>query len=493
MSNTLDTADGQKPDNDDNSDKDDGSETDDAACPPVTVLDVDDEQVEPYVDERATWDKHFITVVPLQEPHELTSELYQWADGVRLTNDYETRFPVVAMMKAFCRSDVPTKVTAIVFVNSNENLLTSVSQNMDLLKREIQDICGMTEGTDYTFDTIEIEYGSSQEHLLNLTDNIMEAALGDKVNKRLYVDFTYGEKNIPIALFQVVLELESSWDVEVDIGFCTYGLVQFFENCEDTPLLRGITSLIYHGYRLQDVEAEPDDFSQGRKHFITFLPLAKDINPMLWHVNETLVLNESEATVYSPYSIVALLKNVLVDGEEADLTYVKFESDDNRDIEEVLEQIEVNFRNAIDEAFPNENIRLNRRQIDGNSLSIPYRCEIRDLKKLRNDLLASFDPIDTIYADLTYGYKTNTLILYHALAENILKRPWMQDRTYACYGHVPHQDLGRDSKVMDIGEFIKRDVKDFEIRQYGTAEDDDQDYDEAREDNDMFGGEDDET
>lgn len=447
--------------------------------------------------------KHFITFVPLQAPEDLRLVAYRMPSKYSNGRDnitQESRFPMIALMRqleneGYLFDDnysnwAQIKVTVIMSIGeppdadlykdknnrvkqnwNNSNISKERTGLLNELKNFgfIEEDERQAEGLDHsrTYKVIRSTYDSSSRSLEDLYRSIQERI---QPNSDVYADITFGEKPQTVALYQNLSDIVTDSEDNIVLKSCIYGHYDFIEH--GVGEIIELEPFITEGGAITASDEEkirigyPENNKEYTKHFISLLPRDKYIQPRLYRASDGTLLhygNEDSAAIVNPVTL--LMYAYTYKDEKIKITLI---ADDTNSMVPALEKYEEEIEAVkAQNGFTNDELTIN----SGAVIPTAKIANIESMRTLCKDLCNRINDWEEVFLDITFGAKPDTISIYAAVAEAMLRHGGRSRIEFCSYGYDPHisnviegednESAEFSNKCNDITLYISRLIADF--------------------------------
>ena len=163
--------------------------------------------------------KHFIAVIPMQNPSALKRGVYQSSDteNALITSDLAVSFPILIPMANAAEAGETVRLTTILLP---EHPNTKV--NYARFQEELNEIAA-NKGFHVELNEIPLAYSETAGDHMKLFEKLMDALNDDEL---LYVCLTYGSKPIPMVM-QTALNFAYRLKKNTSVEAVVYGQMNF--------------------------------------------------------------------------------------------------------------------------------------------------------------------------------------------------------------------------------------------------------------------------
>ena len=159
--------------------------------------------------------KTIICNIPMRE--KIASVVYSSDDQSIPVSDKAFRFPINSYLSQTLITDDEIKVILLAKRDGNE----FTQNNIEKYKKEIEDICENI-GVKYDFSVIDTDFSQNKE-----THEVLMGKIIDEIDNEshIFVDITYGPKDLPVVIFTALGFAEKF--LKCDVDNIVYGQAEF--------------------------------------------------------------------------------------------------------------------------------------------------------------------------------------------------------------------------------------------------------------------------
>lgn len=401
--------------------------------------------------------KHFITLVSHQGNGSLKAITYIPIDNSSLAYDYACSFPIIPVIVTKVSDGDSIALTVIKAQGNSPEKNAQLQSNFQTLLNDIEAIkANLGIQFSCTINIIETPYDATLPSLEALTSQTVASVTKQD---QVFACMTFGEKPDAIALQQALMEINTDASETGGVELCVYGEYSYGE---DSSNLKDITNFVFRTPEFNRsllAESSATD-SIFTKKYLTVISLFPQIQPLVY-------FDEGGRTeIYKPvcFPITAVIANTLEEGDNIRIGSIVFTNTDRTSIDEAMRRNTAVLEEEVAQAITDSGVSATYEIV---AIPTPYHATNTSLNELCDSIAASINLGDKVYADVTFGQKSNTIAIQQALSEAAYLGQGITD--ISCYYGYYSRAEGAVNKLKELTPFVLRGAVEHELRERGLA------------------------